>query len=199
MTAEYRLVAEFGGSWNDEHAYNLVGNDLLVSARYLRDVGGVDLDPSVIVERLLDEVVVAARREMPWRPGARELLAECTAAGVPCAMVTMSYTRFADALVDVLPAGTFATVVTGDQVSAGKPDPEAYRTACERLGVSASESVAIEDSPTGLASAEAAGCVTVAVPHHVPIPDVPGRTRVQSMTELTVDVLDSLVRRRVRA
>jgi beta-phosphoglucomutase-like phosphatase (HAD superfamily) len=114
-------------------------------------------------------------------------------------MVTMSYTRFADALVDVLPAGTFATVVTGDQVSAGKPDPEAYRTACERLGVSASESVAIEDSPTGLASAEAAGCVTVAVPHHVPIPDVPGRTRVQSMTELTVDVLDSLVRRRVRA
>ncbi len=199
MSAEYQLVAEFGGTWNDEHAHELVGNDLLTSARYLRDVGGVDLDPAVIVDRMLDSVIVDVRRQMPWRPGARELLAECVDAAVPCAMVTMSYTRLADALVEQLPVGTFAAVVTGDQVATGKPDPEAYRTACERLGVRPGDSVAIEDSPTGIASAMAAGCVVVGVPHRVPIHAAPGRTLVGSLADLTVASLDALVARNVTA
>lgn len=198
IAAEYELVAEFGGTWNDKHAHNLVGNALLTSARYLRDVGGVDLDPPVIVERLLDEVVTAARRKMPWRPGARELLAECVAAAVPCAMVTMSYTRLADALVEQLPPHSFAAVVTGDQVSVGKPDPEAYRRACECLRVDPARSVAIEDSPTGVASALAAGCVVVAVPHRVAIAPRPGQEIVDSLTTLSVQRLDELAGRGVR-
>ncbi len=193
IEAEYRLVAEFGGSWTDEDAHALVGNALLDSAEYLRDVGGVRLDLPVIVERLLDDVVTSARQEMPWRPGALDLLAECRAAGLPCAMVTMSYERFAATVVDAAPDGSFAAVVTGDQVTRGKPDPEAYRVACERLGVEPGRTVAIEDSPTGLASAEAAGCVVIAVPHHVPIEPGPGHSLAASLADLRLADLAALV------
>jgi HAD superfamily hydrolase (TIGR01509 family) len=196
IAAEYALVESFGGTWSDEHAHALVGNALIDSAIYIREHGGVDLDPPEIVDRLLDDVVVATEKEIPWRPGARELLAALAARGVPCALVTMSYTRLADTMTAQLPQGTFAAVVTGDQVSDGKPHPEAYLTAAARLGATPQRCVAIEDSPTGVASASAAGCVVIGIPHHVAVPADPRLRIVDSLTELSVDMLDDLVRSR---
>lgn len=195
IAAEYALVAAHGGQWSDEHAHSLVGNALLESGRYIREHGGVDLDPAVIVDELLDEVVRATEASVPWRPGAKELLSALAERHIPCGLVTMSYVRLAQTVVDELPAGAFATVVTGDEVSSGKPHPEAYLTAVQRLGVDPTRCVAIEDSPTGIASAEAAGCVIVAVPHHVPIDAAPGRTIVDSLADLDPDALDRLVGR----
>jgi HAD superfamily hydrolase (TIGR01509 family) len=197
IAAEYRLVEQFGGTWNDAHAHALVGNALETSAEYIRDVGGVPLEPSEIIERLQKEVVAEAERVMPWRPGALELIGALRTGGVPCAMVTMSYSELAATVAAQLPRGTFATVVTGDEVADGKPHPEAYLTAANRLGVDPRRCVAIEDSNTGVASAEAAGCVVVAVPHHVPIPPAPGRVHAASLAELSEDDLDRLVAERV--
>jgi HAD superfamily hydrolase (TIGR01509 family) len=194
ITAEYELVAEHGGTWSDEHAHALVGNDLLVSAEYIRRHGGVDLPPTEIVERLLDRVVEQARREVPWRPGARELLAELVERGVPCALVTMSWARLASAIVDVLPRGTFATVVTGDQVRHGKPHPEPYLTAARRLGADPADCIAIEDSATGAASATAAGTPTVVVPVVVPVPPGPGRVIVTTLVGVDARRLVELAR-----
>ncbi len=175
IEAEYALVAAHGGTWSREDALQLVGNDLIESGRYIREHAGVDLEPEVIVEELLDRVVAAVQREVPWRPGARELLAGLRAAGVPCALVTMSYRRFVAPVVAVLPEGTFDVVVTGDAVANGKPHPEPYETAAALLGVAPADCVAIEDSSTGARSAEAAGCLVVVVPNHVPVP--PGERR----------------------
>jgi HAD superfamily hydrolase (TIGR01509 family) len=199
IAAEYALVEAHGGTWTDEHAHALVGNALLASAEYIREHGGVELASERIVELMLDDVVRAARTAMPWQRGARELLASVAAAGVPCALVTMSYRSLADAVMAALEPGTFAAVVTGDQVLDGKPHPEAYLTAAARLGVDPRRCVAIEDSPTGVASAEAAGCVVVAVPHHVPLEPAPTRTIVSSLEELTLDDLDELVLARLPA
>lgn len=196
IAAEYALVADHGGTWTDEHAHALVGNALLTSAEYIRAHGGVDLPPEVIVERLLDDVVRATLRAIPWRPGGAALLARLRERGVPRALVTMSYSRLATAVVDALAPGTFDVVVTGDEVSDGKPHPEAYLTAAARLGVDPARCVALEDSPTGIASAEAAGCVVVAIPHAVPIDAAPTRTLVDSLETVTVDALDALVRAR---
>jgi HAD superfamily hydrolase (TIGR01509 family) len=193
MAAEFALVESHGGTWTDEHAHALVGNALIASAEYIRKHGGVDLEPKVIVELLLDEVVRSAANSMPWRPGARELLASLRAQDVPCALVTMSYDRLATTMVEALPVGTFAAVVTGDQVADGKPHPEAYLTAAARLGVDPAACVAIEDSPTGLASAEAAGCVVVAVPHRVTVEPAPRRRFFDSLTLLDVSTLRQLV------
>jgi len=185
MGAEYALVAEHGGSWSEEQAHALVGNPLPVSAESIRREGGVDLPLEDIVERLIDHVVADVRRHLPWRPGAQELLAQLRAAGVPCALVTMSYARLADAVVSTLPPGTFAAVVTGDRVRNGKPHPEPYLTAARELGVAPEDCVAIEDSRTGAASALAAGAAVVAVPHVVPVPPGPGLVVVDTLEGLS--------------
>jgi HAD superfamily hydrolase (TIGR01509 family) len=190
--AEYALVAEHGGTWSDEHAQAIVGSSLLVAAEYIRRHGGVALPAETIVETMLDHVVADVERAVVWRPGARELLEALRAAGVPCALVTMSWARLADAVVSILPAGTFAAVVTGDQVRQGKPHPEPYLEAARRLGVAAADCVAIEDSQTGVASAQAAGAVVVAVPHVVPVPPAPGRVVVASLEGLTPSGLATL-------
>jgi HAD superfamily hydrolase (TIGR01509 family) len=193
MAAEFALVESFGGRWSDARAHALVGNALPVSAEYLRAHGGVDLAPEKIIERLVDAVSRAAEQEIPWRPGAIALLAGLAEAEIACALVTMSYERLVRTVTSRLPAGTFATVVTGEQVSFGKPHPEAYLTAAARLGVDPTFCVAIEDSPTGVASAQAAGCVVVAVPHHLPIAPAAGRTVVDSLAQLDAAGLDQLV------
>jgi HAD superfamily hydrolase (TIGR01509 family) len=189
IATEYELVAEFGGEWSDEKAHSLVGFDLRDSARIIRDQGGVDLPIDDIVNRLLDGVIERVRQRVPWRPGARELLKSLSDAGVPSALVTMSWRRFAEAVVDALPDGSFAAVITGDEVTNGKPHPEPYLAAAAALGVNAADCVAIEDSPTGVRSAVAAGCRTYAVPNVVDVPASPDYTRLESLTELSLTTL----------
>jgi HAD superfamily hydrolase (TIGR01509 family) len=198
IEAEFHLVEHHGDTWTHEDALALVGNPLRVSAEFLRSRGGVELEVDEIVVRLLDHVVARVAEEVPWQPGARELLAELGDEGVPCALVTMSWTELAAAIVDRLPAGTFAAVVTGDQVTHGKPHPEPYLRATGQLGVDPRRCVAIEDSVTGLTSAEAAGARTLAVPHVVPIPPAPGRVRVQSLAEVDVAFLRAFPNRDLR-
>ena len=108
IDAEYALAERYGGTWSREHALNLVGNDLIESGRYIREHMGIDLEPSLIVEELLDRVIASVERAVPWRPGAVELLASLQEHGVPCALVTMSYRRFVAPILAALPEGTFA-------------------------------------------------------------------------------------------
>ena len=185
IAAERRLVAEYGGDWPDHHAHAMVGFDLRDSAAYMIEHGGIDdLAPEQIIERLLDDVIESVRQRIPWRPGARELLAALVADGVPCGLVTMSWRRFVDPVLEALPPGSFSVVVCGDDVERGKPDPEPYTTAAELLGVAPADCMALEDSPTGVASAVAAGCVTVGVPNVADLRGVPGATLVPSLVDV---------------
>ena len=176
IESEFELIELHGGSWSREHAMNLVGNDLLESGRYIAEHSGIGLDPATIVEELLDRVVERVGRQVPWRPGALDLLADLRAHGVPCALVTMSYRRFVTPILDGLPEDAFQVVVTGDSVSQGKPHPEPYLKALASLGVHPADSLAIEDSNTGARSAEDAGCTVLVVQNHVPV--LPGERRV---------------------
>jgi HAD superfamily hydrolase (TIGR01509 family) len=133
---------------------------------------------------MLDSVIAQVETSVPWRPGARELLASLDAAGVPCALVTMSWTRFVKPILEELPDGSFAVVVTGDTVDRGKPHPEPYLTAARRLDVLAAECLAIEDSDTGATSAAAAGCTVLCAPLHVTVPPGPRRILVDGLTGL---------------
>ncbi|GAB2862606.1 HAD family phosphatase [Myroides odoratimimus subsp. xuanwuensis] len=193
IETEFELAERHGGTWSREHALNLVGNDLISSGRYIREHMGIDLEPSVIVEELLDGVVARVEREVPWRPGARELLADLGRRGVPCALVTMSYLRFVAPVLDALPAGTFAEIVTGDAVTHGKPHPEPYLRAAGALELDPTSCLAIEDSNTGARSAEAAGCLVLCVPNHVPILEGESRVFRDSLVGLDTAGLRALV------
>ncbi len=189
MEAEHELVAAHGGTWSTAHAHALVGNPLLVSAAYLQEHGGVDLPAQDIVDVLQFHVVARVGERLPWQPGARELLARLVELRIRCALVTMSWTPLAHAVLAHVPRGTFDVVVTGDQVRDGKPHPEPYLRAMQLLGTVPQRCVAVEDSPTGLASAEAAGVPTIAVPHLVPIAEATGRTCVASLEDVDHDLL----------
>jgi HAD superfamily hydrolase (TIGR01509 family) len=183
IDCEFALAEKYGGTWSHEHGLAVVGGDLIDSATYMRTHMGIDRTPHQIVEELLDGVVELVRQEVPWQPGARELLAELRDLGVKCALVTMSWRRFAGAVVEALPDGSFDALVCGDELDRGKPHPDAYLRAMELLGTTPADSLAIEDSPTGAASAEAAGCTVLVVPSHVPVPDGPRRVFAKSLEE----------------
>lgn len=192
IAEEFDLVESFGGEWSLEHAHALVGGDLLWSARYIRAHSPVTLEPEAVVDRLLRGVSARMRERVPWRPGARELLTQLGDAGVPCALVTSSWRPVAQCLLDVLPPATFQAVVTGEEVTQGKPGPEPYLTAAAALGHHPGDCVAIEDSVNGVRSARSAGTRTLVVPNAVPVPQEEGGHRLTTLAGVTVTDLARL-------
>ena len=192
--SERELVESFGGEWPDHHAKAVVGFDLLTSAEYMIEHTGIPLDPHEIVDRMLDGVIARLEQHIPWRPGARRLLRELNEAGVPCALVTMSWGRFVDPVVAALPPGTFTAVVAGDDVppGEGKPGPVPYLLGAELCDAHPADCVAIEDSPTGVRSALAAGCRVLGIPNVRDVDPAPGVTLRASLREVGVDDLAAL-------
>ncbi len=185
MEAQADLARRFDVEWTYDDGLSLVGIPLDATAQVLID-RGVRLEPDEIISTLVTQVSARARTHMPWLTDARALLDQVVAAGVPCALVTMSFGDLADVFVDAA-GGVFAAVVTGDEVRNGKPDPEAYLMAAQRLGVDPRDCVAIEDSPAGVRSAHASGAVTLAVRRHVPLPFLPGVSRLTSLDGVDLD------------
>ncbi len=172
MRAETDLVAEHGGVWTEADGMQLVGSGLVQSARILQQAG-VALEVDEIIGALTDRVMVQIERGVPWRPGARELIAELRATGVPIALVTMSIRRMALQVAAAIGEGVFDVVIAGDDVEHPKPHPQPYLLAAERLGVDIGDCVAIEDSEFGLASAVASGAATIGVPLHLTLHEGP--------------------------
>jgi HAD superfamily hydrolase (TIGR01509 family) len=196
IAAEFEVIeGELGESWSMAHAEQLVGSDLIDSATYmLNTIGRHDLEPSWMVEQLLSRVVAAIRTadELPWRPGALDLLAALRADQLPCALVSASYRVLLDAVLERLPAGSFAVSVGGDEVTKGKPHPEPYEKACALLGVDARSCVVLEDSATGARAGNAAGAVVVGIPNVVDIPPAPRRVTVASLSDVDPATLAEL-------
>lgn len=181
IEAEIELVALHGGSWTHEDALGLVGSDLNTSARVFQS-RGVGWSQAEIVDWLVDRVNGRVLAEGPtWRPGARELVLEAADAGLPQAIVTMSYRRQAEVVAAALPADAITAIVAGDMVTNGKPHPEAYLLGASMLGVEPNECLAVEDSATGSAAALASGARTIAVPYLVPVPERADLARLPSL------------------
>ena len=195
--AETELAVRLGGVWTDEIKAAVVGTRLDVAVPAILRWYGVDPTPARVADTsawLLGRMVELFAQALPVLPGARELLAGLQAAGVPQALVSSSYRVLVDgALATGL--GPFAVTVAGDEVARGKPDPEPYRTAAAHLGVDPSHCVVLEDSPSGVASGQAAGCAVVAVPSvaGVDVAPAPRRLVVASLAQVSVADLRALV------
>lgn len=172
MAAETALVESFGGTWSHEDALQLVGNGLIDSAIILQNAG-VAMEADAIISLLTDAVQESLRTQgVPFRPGARELLSDLKAAGIPTALVTMSLRRMALGVVELIDFDAFELVVAGDDVENPKPHPEPYLQAAALLDIDITEAIVIEDSPTGLRAGIASGAVTLGVPHIVSLEEV---------------------------
>ena len=193
MLSEARLATQYGGTWTEKDALQLIGNDLFHSSDFLRNKFGIeDMNTREVIDRLTGEVIEQLRTKLPWRPGALELLVELKKAGIKTALVTMSMRAMALTVAEQIDFQAFDVVVAGDDVTHGKPHPEPYLRAAELLGVAPEDCLAFEDSPTGLASAEAAGCHAIGVPNIINLPTGPRRRIISSLTEVSIENLAAL-------
>ncbi|MEJ3404108.1 HAD family phosphatase [Rathayibacter sp. YIM 133350] len=192
MSAEIELVTSFGGGWTHADCLRVVGLGLWESAKVFQQAG-VALDADTIVYRLTASVQEQLDAEgIPWRPGARELLAQLRERGTKTALVTMSVRSMAEQIAGLVGFPAFDVIVTGDSVANAKPHPEPYLTAARLLGVDAADCVAIEDSVPGLASAVASGAVTIGVPHQVPLAESDAYTLFSSLSDVSAADIDAL-------
>jgi len=194
LLSESALAEDYGKVWTQEHGHELIGKSLYDSSAILKDRLDIqDLSAQQIIDRLTDSVISKLQHSLPWRPGALELLMELKQAGVKTALVTMSMRRMALAVVEAIPFQAFDIVVAGDDVTQGKPHPEPYEKAAALLGFEPAECLAIEDSVTGLRSAEAAGCLPLGIVNLMPLEQTGTRVIRHSLTEMNLDALRGLM------
>lgn len=190
--AQSELAAQLGGVWSPELKDTIMGTRLEVAVPAMLRWYGAPTTADRVDETsrwLLARMVTLFGDGLLVRPGARQLLAAVAAVGVPQALVSSSFRVLVEAVLAGLGEHPFAVTLAGDEVVQAKPDPEPYLTAAARLGVDPTCCVVLEDSPSGVAAGEAAGCRVVAVPDGAMIPAVPGRLVVASLAELTPAVL----------
>lgn len=194
----YELTEKLGGRLSAETRQAMVGTNVMVTMRLLYAEAGMPepspeevADSAAWIDRRMAEVF---RGELPWRPGAAEALAMVREAGFPTALVTSTERDLVEIVLDTVGRHHFDVTVCGDEVGGlNKPLPEPYLKACRLLDVDPADCVAIEDSPTGVSSAVAAGATVLVVPCEVEVD--PGERRVfrTSLSGLTVADLTALM------
>jgi HAD superfamily hydrolase (TIGR01509 family) len=189
------LATSYGGELSDAARFAMLGSDAANTMRLMsEDLGRPDIDAEAGAAWLDARVNELFAEGVPWRPGARELVAAVRAAGVPTALVTNTSRAVVDVALRTLGADNFDAVICGDEVAFTKPHPEHYRAAAAALGVDPARCVAIEDSPTGITSALAAGCAVLGIPNEVALPDGEATVR-SSLLDVDMDLLRALIPR----
>lgn len=190
---EREVFAELGHVLLDAHRQVVVGGPMSRSAAYLIEVTGADITVPELSEELKARFTVRVENGVPLMPGVRRLLTELAAHQVPTAVVSASHRETIDYMLRSLGPEHFALSVAGDEVAHTKPHPEPYLTAASTLGVDPTRCAVIEDTATGVTSAEAAGCKVVAVPSVAPIEAAAGRLVVDSVEDIDLRFLRSMI------
>ncbi|MYV44663.1 HAD-IA family hydrolase [Streptomyces sp. SID2888] len=191
-----RVAAERGRPLGETDRPEVLGRPVEHTADWLAGLTGVPAGE--LAAALHREFADRVRGGIVPRPGALALLDALARERIPIALVTASPRAVADTVLEALGAGRFAVSVTADDTVHTKPAPDPYLAACRALGVDPAGCVAVEDTPTGVTSAEAAGCAVLAVPSLVTIGAAPGRTVLGSLEEVTPELLRSLLPHRLR-
>ncbi|HME47074.1 HAD family phosphatase [Mycobacterium sp.] len=126
---------------------------------------------------------------LAWCEGASELLEQLAAERIPMALVTNTKRSLTERALNTIGRQNFSAIVCGDEVPRGKPAPDPYQRAAALLGQSPRCCLAIEDSVTGAASAEGAGCRVLVVPNDVEVPGGPRRRHIASLAGVDVEGL----------
>jgi HAD superfamily hydrolase (TIGR01509 family) len=190
------LVRRLGGEWGREHQAKCIGGTVDATCRYIVELTGTSWTAAQVQEAVMADMVTAcSSADLAIHAGALELVDAVRARGARTALVTSSFRVIVDAVLGRLGSHRFDTVVAGDEVTRGKPDPEPYLTACQRLGVAPRDAVVVEDAHNGVVSAEAAGCTVIAVPSVAPIEARSGRFVVGGLRDIAPDWLMGLLAR----
>jgi HAD superfamily hydrolase (TIGR01509 family) len=191
----HALYERLGGTMTPAVRASTVGGSAASTMRIVFDDLGLDPDPLAMGDAgdwLVAYTAELFDRGLPWCDGARELLEALAAEGTPMALVTNTHRSLTERALNSIGRHYFSATVCGDEVPQGKPAPDPYRRAAELLGQPPVRCLAIEDSVTGAASAESAGCPVLVVPSEVEVPRSPRRRHVRSLVDIDVADLRSI-------
>ena len=193
--AMQKLYAKFGAEMTPEVRESTVGGSAESVMRIVYTDLGLEQDPADMAATadwlhvITGELFEAG---LPWCDGARELLDALHEAAVPMALVTNTRRGLTERALKSIGRHYFTASVCGDEVPRGKPAPDPYRQAAALLGVDPGHCLAIEDSVTGAASAEEAGCPVLVVPNDVEVPTSSRRRHIASLAGLGVADLQGI-------
>ncbi|ADI11587.1 putative hydrolase [Streptomyces bingchenggensis BCW-1] len=190
---EVSIFAELGHALAEEYREVVVGGPMTRSASFLIKATGADIALAELTGLLNSRFTELIDGTVPLLPGARRLLTELAAHGVPTALVSASHRRVMESVLRSIGPEHFALTVAGDDIGRTKPHPDPYLFAAAGLGADPARCVVVEDTVTGVTAAEAAGCQVVAVPSLVMIEPAVGRTVVGSLEEVDVPFLRTLI------
>jgi HAD superfamily hydrolase (TIGR01509 family) len=182
------LYAELGGRMTPEVRASMVGSSAENTIRIIHNDLGLDLDPvaTAASDRWLHDYTAELFDDgLPWCDGAQQMLEALAAEGTPMALVTNTKRALTERALNSIGREYFSATVCGE-VPRGKPAPDAYLRAAALLDLPPSACLAIEDSVTGTAAAEGAGCPVVVVPNDVAVPHGPRRSHVSSLADVGV-------------
>ena len=164
-TIVFEVCTDLGFEMTDAVHTSMVGSSHERTNQLLVEAYGMAFPYTQFDERCRISMHERTHAGVPVKTGARELLAELRERNIPTAIATSSRSPHAHkhlgavGLLDM-----FATIVTRDDVIHPKPHPEPYLTAAARLGIDPLQCLALEDSPSGVRAAHAAGMQTIMVP-----------------------------------
>jgi len=193
------VVARHGGTWTEQDQRNVMGDNSRQWSEYIKRTWDVPLTADDIFREVLDTMIATYQRDgLVMLPGAVEAVT-LLGARYPLALASSSPRELIAAALRITGlAGYFKVTVSSDDVLHGKPSPDVYLLAAERLGVAARDCAAIEDSSNGIRSAAVAGMATIAVPHaaYPPAPDAFEQARLvlPSLCGLTPETVQALGR-----
>ncbi|MFA3879118.1 HAD family hydrolase [Streptomyces sp. MMCC 100] len=190
---EKEVFASLGHTLDDSWRHVVVGGPMTRSAGFLIEATGADITLAELSVLLNDGFEQRIGRDLPLMPGAARLLAELSAHEIPTALVSASHRRIIDRVLKSLGPQHFALTVAGDEVPRTKPHPDPYLAAAAGLGADPARCAVVEDTATGVAAAESAGCHVVAVPSVAPITPAARRTVVASLEEVDLTFLRGLM------
>ncbi|HET9081229.1 MAG TPA: HAD family phosphatase [Trebonia sp.] len=184
-----KFVAEQGGQWRDDAQDRMMGMSTAEWSAYLSADFGLRLSAELIADNVIAAMTAEYQAHLPLLPGAVDAV-RCLSARWPLAVASSAPRSLIESVLDASGLRTaFAAAVSSEEVARGKPAPDVYLKATQRLGIAPAACAAVEDSTNGLRSAAAAGLTVIAVPRpeYPPARDALTRARIvlSSLAELT--------------
>lgn len=195
LEAERELMAEFDVIWRETDQLFCLGGPMEKVGRYMSELADGRQEPEWFSKELIDRMADKFRK-VSLMPGIAALLAEISEFNLPSALVSASPRRLVDSVLLSVESHPFTLSISADDVERGKPHPDPYLKAANLLQVDISNSLIIEDSPTGVAAARSSGAWVIAVPHIAPIQEQEKSAIITSLEGHSLNSLWNLVRSR---
>ena len=160
-----QVLGRYGRRLDDTTHNRMVGRRTPESAQLVVEAYDLPVPASALVVEKSRVWETIWRRGVPPMPGLDRLHQALTQRGLPWAVATSSPRAYAEHILQELGLDPpCQALAAGDEVARGKPEPDIYLLAAERLGIAAKNCLALEDSLPGGRAAQAAGMTLVAVP-----------------------------------